>query len=223
MPNDFFATAHGKSACDGIGGSIKRRTSHESLRRPASNPILNATDMAEYCKATFPNIIIDVITSEDYEAASSSIKNRVNSSSTLDGTRGFHSFEHVGQGKIGAKIISYDEEFDLVVHHCPILSTNISEFSEQNYVAFVYDRRWYVGLISAVNKDTCELQINSMHPSGPATSFFWPNRLDCVWVPLAMVLTKIECPTLYSSRGSYKLAAGSERKIIQQWNFFLNQ
>ena len=133
----FLLTAHGKSACDGIGGSIKRRTSHESLRQPASNPILNANDMTEYCKAAFPSIIIDVVTSEDYESASSSIKNRVNSSWTLDGTRGFHSFDHVGQVKIGAKIISYDEEFDLVVHHCPILSTNLSDFNEQNYVAFV--------------------------------------------------------------------------------------
>ena len=48
----FLLTAHEKSACDGIGGSIKRRTSHESLRlrQPASNPILNANDMTEYCK-----------------------------------------------------------------------------------------------------------------------------------------------------------------------------
>ena len=32
----FFATSHGKSPCDGIGGTVKRATTHESLRRPES-------------------------------------------------------------------------------------------------------------------------------------------------------------------------------------------
>ena len=30
----FFATSHGKSACDGIGGVVKRITAKASLQRP---------------------------------------------------------------------------------------------------------------------------------------------------------------------------------------------
>ena len=33
----FFATSHGKSPCDGIGGTVKRLTAMESLRRPFHN------------------------------------------------------------------------------------------------------------------------------------------------------------------------------------------
>ena len=58
------------------------------LQTPFSMPMI--WQSTAKCKAVFPSIIIDVVTSEDYESASSSIKNRVNSSWTLDGTRGFH-------------------------------------------------------------------------------------------------------------------------------------
>ena len=177
MALDFFATSHGKSACDGIGGNIKRCTANE--RRPAADAILNANDIAEYYKARFPTITIELITSEDVDSASATIQQRV-ASSTLNGTWGFHSFEHVGERKIGAKIISYDTRFELVVDHCPILSNNISDFNLQNYIVFVYqyDQNWYIGVISAIDKDMCELKINSMHPSCPAASSFWPTRLD---------------------------------------------
>ena len=219
----FFATSHGKSACDGIGGNIKRCTAKESLRRPAANAILNANDMAEYCKETFPTIIIELVTSGDIESAGAMIEQRVASSSTLNGTRGFHSFEHVGGGKIGAKIISSDKRFELVVDHCPILRSNLSDFHLQNYVAFVYDRKWYIGIITEIDKEMCELKINSMHPPGPALSFIWPTRLDSVWVPLPTILIKIDCPTLFPSRGSYKISIDNERKIIEQWNMYASQ
>ena len=34
----FFATSHGKTACDGIGGTAKRLTLNASLQGPVSNP-----------------------------------------------------------------------------------------------------------------------------------------------------------------------------------------
>ena len=36
----FFATSHGKSPCDGIGGAVKRLTSIDSLHRTTNNHIL---------------------------------------------------------------------------------------------------------------------------------------------------------------------------------------
>ena len=35
--HDFFATSHGKSPCDGIGGTIKREAANESLRVAVSD------------------------------------------------------------------------------------------------------------------------------------------------------------------------------------------
>ena len=41
----FFATSHGKSACDGIGGTIKRAMAKESLTRPYTGQIMKALPM----------------------------------------------------------------------------------------------------------------------------------------------------------------------------------
>ncbi|MCH2405823.1 MAG: hypothetical protein MK200_06480 [Nitrosopumilus sp.] len=45
----FFATSHGKSPCDGIGGTVKRLVALESLRRPLQNQILSPQTEVSMC------------------------------------------------------------------------------------------------------------------------------------------------------------------------------
>ena len=52
----FFGTAHGKSACDGIGGTVKRVIHNLSLQRPVGNQILMPRDMLLVAKGKFKNI-----------------------------------------------------------------------------------------------------------------------------------------------------------------------
>ena len=49
---NFFATSHGKSPCDAIGGTVKRVTARASLQRPRGNKILTPLDMFEFCSTT---------------------------------------------------------------------------------------------------------------------------------------------------------------------------
>ena len=44
-------TSHGKSACDGIGGTVKRPATKVSLKRPAHNQILTPLEMFSYCES----------------------------------------------------------------------------------------------------------------------------------------------------------------------------
>ena len=53
---NFFATSHGKSSCDGLGGTIKRKLATESLCRTTENPIITAKQAFEYCKTSMPSI-----------------------------------------------------------------------------------------------------------------------------------------------------------------------
>ena len=176
----FFATSHGKSSCDGIGGTIKRCTTNESLRRDADQAIIDAKMMADYCKETFPSIHIEVITADDIQETSSLIEPRYNRTTTFAGTRSYHYFEHKGDGKIGAKILSCDADFEKVAYHADILNNEISCFSPGSYLAFVYDHKWYIGIVSEVTEIDAEMLISSMHPAGPASAFFWPARPETV-------------------------------------------
>ena len=45
----FFATSHGKNACDGIGGTVKREASNASLRATTSGHILTPLQLFEWC------------------------------------------------------------------------------------------------------------------------------------------------------------------------------
>ena len=49
---NFFATSHGKSPCDGIGGKVKRVNGRASLQRPKENHILTELQMFEFCSTT---------------------------------------------------------------------------------------------------------------------------------------------------------------------------
>ena len=49
----FFGIAHGKSACDGIGGTVKRVIHNLSLQRPIGTQILTPRDMFLVAKEKF--------------------------------------------------------------------------------------------------------------------------------------------------------------------------
>ena len=53
---NFFATSHGKSACDGIGGTVKCLASRASLQRPSRDQILTAENMFNFCEESIKGI-----------------------------------------------------------------------------------------------------------------------------------------------------------------------
>ena len=53
----FCATSHGKGACDGIGGTVKRAAHSESLRRPYANQILDVESLYKYLSSKFASSI----------------------------------------------------------------------------------------------------------------------------------------------------------------------
>ena len=57
----FFATSHGKSAIDGIGGKIKQLTARASLQRLYNNQILSAKAVYQFCSKTIGNISFNLI------------------------------------------------------------------------------------------------------------------------------------------------------------------
>lgn len=47
---NFFATSHGKNACDGIGGTVKRAVAQASMQRLYTNQILTPLLMFDFPK-----------------------------------------------------------------------------------------------------------------------------------------------------------------------------
>lgn len=91
----FFATSHGKSPCDGIGGLVKRETYKESLRRPYENQILNALQVFNFCILSNLNESISFFMIPHTTVVSERQKEESLKPITIPGTRSFHHFKPV--------------------------------------------------------------------------------------------------------------------------------
>ena len=63
----FFATSHGKSPCDGIGGFVKRHVAKRSLQHPLNNQILDHKAMINLCIEEIKDIEFIEISQEEIQ------------------------------------------------------------------------------------------------------------------------------------------------------------
>ena len=52
----FFATSHGKNACDGIGGTIKQMAAYASLQQSVIRQLLLPKSLFEFANSEIPGI-----------------------------------------------------------------------------------------------------------------------------------------------------------------------
>ncbi|CAM1303135.1 Uncharacterised protein r2_g1312 [Pycnogonum litorale] len=89
---NFFATSHGKSACDGIGGTVKRLLTKASLQRPYTDPILTIEAIMEFCVERIPGIKFFNVPPEEVTKVDTDLRNRFDIATTIKGTLQFHRF-----------------------------------------------------------------------------------------------------------------------------------
>ena len=144
----FFATSHGKSPCDGLGGTIKHLTARASLQRTSSNQIMTARQVVKFCQDEILGITTIFIPTEAAEQRRNLMKARYSYTRTIPGTRSFHYFLPVDNNTIKAKRIAEDEEFALTfqfkkeTRNERKIDVNIS-----NYIACTYDSSAWIGVV----------------------------------------------------------------------------
>ena len=89
----FFATSHGKSPCDGLGGTIKRLAARASLQRPIDNQILSAIEMFKFCEKEIDGITCIYIKSETEMEVRQNMQKQYKSAKTIPGTRSYHQYQ----------------------------------------------------------------------------------------------------------------------------------
>ena len=92
----FFVTSHGKSACDGIGGAIKRKLVHRSLAQPYQNQIPTAKNAYCFCKSSMPSINFHFLPKENLVGVRNDLKETYAQGHTIPGTRSYHIFLQKG-------------------------------------------------------------------------------------------------------------------------------
>lgn len=82
---NFFATSHGKGACDGVGGTVKRLAARSSLQRPYDNQITTPYELFEWAKENLPNVDFEFFSNESYDSAEKTLNKRFGQAKTVKG------------------------------------------------------------------------------------------------------------------------------------------
>ena len=204
----FFATSHGKSPCDGVGGTLKCLTARASLQRPLADQILTPTAVFHCCKESVQGINVFLITTEEMEVARKQLKERFSSVTTLPGTRSFHHFVPLSESVMAAKWVSEDQvyaiEFDLIRGMKSKPGNSSADPKLSDFVVCAHDEKHWIGIVDAIDEEHDDIKVKFMHPCYPARSYNWPGRDDFCFVPNVNVLCIIGAPVTLTGR-QYKL------------------
>ena len=107
----FFATSHGKSPCDGVGGFVKRYIGKRSLQIPLHDQILSYQSMLDLCVREIPSITFFGVTQEQMVSVRAGLEDHFAKSNTVPGTRSSHHFVPISCNKIAHKPTSEDRKF----------------------------------------------------------------------------------------------------------------
>lgn len=200
----FFATSHGKSPCDGIGGTVKRLVAKASLQMTPGNAIDNVQKFFEYCNTKIENIHFSLISQKIILESRKSLNDRFSKAKTVPGTRSFHHFIPKSKDQIATKRVSSDGNFCTIFDFSNELpSLRMIDISINNYIVCIYDDHWYYGLVLDKDELECDIQVKFLHPHGPAKSFFWPSREDICWIPMCNIMSRVNPPVTKGSGRMY--------------------
>ena len=88
----FSATSHGKGACDGLGGTVKRLAARASLQTSYNDQLMTPHQLFDWACSNMPAAYFGYCTNEDYVREQSNLECRFQISRTMPGTRKLHSF-----------------------------------------------------------------------------------------------------------------------------------
>lgn len=108
---NFFASSHGKGACDGVGGMVKRQAFRASLQRADNNFIKSPHDLFLWAKSFFRNIDFEFCTLGEHENDEKNNAKRFANAVTIKNTRNFHQFVPINEYTIRCKIFSKSDVY----------------------------------------------------------------------------------------------------------------
>ena len=173
MVSGSLRTSHGKSACDGLGGTIKRLTARASLQRSFSGQILSVDAMLTFLlqKHTiykFFNIKKDKMSDRQRHQ-----EERL----AVPGTRSYHFYEPV-LNKMAVKFKRVNEDSGCCGEALFGNVPDVIEWQPMQFVACMYDGFWWIGMIEELDRELEDAQVKFMHPHGPTNGVYWPRRND---------------------------------------------
>ena len=186
----FSATSHGKGACDGLGGTVKRLAARASLQRPYDEQIMTPRQLFEWASDSIPAVSFEYCSTEDYKREQTHLEERFQQSRTIPGTRKLHSFAPISKDRVKTRVFSSS-----VISKEERVTSQESELPVEQISGFVtcyYNEHWWVACVLQLHADTSEVKLTFLHPHGPSHSFRYPRVQDILIIPVSDILTTVD-------------------------------
>ena len=144
--------SHGKNACAGIGGTIKRMAAYASLQQSVTGQILSSKTLFEFANSEIQSIQSFWVSTTEIIENKHLLEKRFEKSSTLPGSRFNHFFRPSSDlREILMSLVSGEEAASVNISNFVIHDLKIGD-----YVACTYDFDWYAGIILDISIDNAD-------------------------------------------------------------------
>eukprot|EP00731_Ephydatia_muelleri_P027659 Em0019g532a len=171
----FFATSHGKSAADGIAGTVKRMATKASLKRPYQGQILTPNQLYQFALQEIKGIHFSYATLQEYKDEADFLAER---------------FKY----KVRPYSLGYHEtglkELPQYMFPEPVPLSAI-----KSYVTVAYGGDCWLGYVTKVDMESRLVEVNFLHPQLPAKSYIYPRRQDILDEDPTDILTLVSPTT----------------------------
>ena len=102
----FFATSHGKNACDSITGIVKKNARMYSLKNAYDKQIQTPVDLYRFCQNNLQKIVTIFVHDDEVKDAKENLDAYFQQFQSIKGTQGFHSFSPISLDTLTASKLS---------------------------------------------------------------------------------------------------------------------
>ena len=208
----FSATSHGKGACDGVGGTVKRLAARASLQRPYDQQIMTPHQLLEWATNNIPGITFEYSSLEEHKSEEAFLEERFKQSRTIPGTRKLHSFVPLSKSMVDTKMFSSSSNSKR--QRVTVSEDELTPEEITGFITCVYDKQWWVACVLQMDVDCEEVTVSFLHPHGPSTTFKYPKQPDILDIPFSDVLTKVDPRT--SSGRLYTITQKESRAATEK-------
>ena len=180
---NFFATSHGKNACDGIGGTLKRSVSRASLQRPYTDQILTGLDFFNYCQEHIQSIKCYFISTQEVNTVSTTLEPRFSKALTICGTQKHHHFAPIGNGRLEIAEMTDSSSIRKQVKIChqevdelPTSAQGIQQNLVGSYVVVKDNSKRWVAYVDQQDEEFGDYLIRFLSPAGVQTSYSFSEK-----------------------------------------------
>lgn len=202
---NFFASCHGKSPCDGIGGTSKRLAAKASLQRPYSDQILTPFQFFEFCSHNIPGIKYIFVQKEEVKETEIKLQERFQICNRVPSTRQQHRLIPISSNSLRCYKTSTAIDYEEVMVFTRQLKFHASDFKKSDCIVCLHDGLWYPAEVQEINLEDEKISVVFFKPPGPRTSFH-KSKHQC-WIPVSKVLRGLSPLELtrQTSRNSYQI------------------